>query len=118
MATGTIKAVSQSSGDATKVSSSISSVEFSRWAKVGRVCNFVFKFQVSTKIANNTEVLFSGLPAPALPFALPICHDSSNFAGGVIRLRINKNGTMTNGYTSGGIPAKEWEGTATYLTVD
>lgn len=117
MATSIIKSPnSVTIGNATKVSSAISEFEFAQWYKVGNLCIMKFKFTTNAEITNMTEVLFSGFPN-ALAWQIAFCHSvSSENVQKIIRLRITTEGTLTNGYTPGGIPAEQWEGTAVYFT--
>lgn len=108
--------VATETGTATKVSSSISEVEYARYVKCGKICEFQFKFTVSTKLTS-TEALFSGLPAPALYFALPFCHNVDSATNKVVRLRIGSDGIMREGYSyGGGIDVGQWEGNTVYIT--
>lgn len=104
-------------GTFTKVSSKISSVEFARYVKWGKVCVANVNFTVGTAITNNTETLFTGLPAAAVYkrfFAMQVQSKTGVYA----RLEVNTSGEIRNAYTNGNISTGQYEGVITYITRD
>jgi hypothetical protein len=76
-----------------------------------------FKFTTSDVITDNAEVLFSGFPFPVTginAFAHSLVYPESQK---IIRLKLDySNGNLSNYYTSGGIPAEQYEGFIVYIT--
>lgn len=104
-------------GTFTKVSSKISSVEFAKYVKWGKVCVANVNFTVGTAITGTTETLFTGLPAAAVYkrfFAMQVQSKTGVYA----RLEVNTSGEIRNAYTSGNISTGQYEGVITYITRD
>lgn len=104
-------------GTFTKVNSKISSVEFARYVKWGKVCVANVNFTVGTAITNSTETLFTGLPAAVVLkrfFAMQVQSKTGVYA----RLEVNTSGEIRNAYTNGNISTGQYEGVITYITRD
>ena len=106
------------SGTGVVASSHITESEFSSWTKLGRVCVARYKFTVGSAISSNTEILYTGYPAPLGAEIIGLAHNAGSVTGGEIRLRISPTGALYNGYTPGGIQPGQWEGSMTYITAE
>lgn len=104
------------SGTATKSNANISSVEFAYWYKCGRVVVLRLNFTVGTAISDSTATLFTDIPKAYAPIRSTVCKVNAVSAGNIIaRLEVNDT-SIKNAYTSGGIPAAQYEGEIVYFT--
>lgn len=116
MATSTIPYTGADSGTMTTVNGSISGAERARWNRSGRAVVIGLTFTTNASISGSTDVLFSGAPKAQTPVRT-FLHQMNAQTGGVfIRVEINGNGEVTNAYTSGGIPAGQYEGEIMYIS--
>ena len=111
------KSLTTETGRFTKVSSKISSVEFARYVKWGRLCVANVNFTVGTTISNATETLFTGLPA-AVEYKRFIATQIQSKNGVYARLEVNSSGEIRNAYTNGNISTGQYEGVIAYITSD
>lgn len=107
--------VSYESGNLTKASSSISTVEFATYQKWGRVCIVKVNFTVSATITNATETLFTGLPTYVNATRTTLQKVNTSTPAVPARVSVQGN-TLQNAYTSGGIPTGQYEGEIVYIT--
>lgn len=97
----------------TKAISNISDVEFAFVTVYGRLCIANLKFTVSSTITNSTAVLFTGLPPAKRTYRTSFGETTG--ATKQIRVLVNTVGSFQNAWTSGGIPAGQYEGEIIYV---
>jgi hypothetical protein len=71
------------------------------------------KFTVSSTITNSTAVLFTGLPPAKRTYRTSF--GEATGATKQIRVLVNTVGSFQNAWTSGGIPAGQYEGEIIYV---
>lgn len=97
----------------TKAVSNISDVEFAFVTVYGRLCILEVKFTVSSTISSTTAVLFTGLPPAKRTYRAMLGEVTG--ATKQIRILVNTVGSLQNAWTSGGIPAGQYEGQLVYI---
>lgn len=100
-------------GNLTKENANISSVEYARYVRNGKIVQVFLNFTVGTTISDSQATLFSGLPETKQYVRYDLLTTSSS----PVRARIAVTTTyLVNAYSSGGIQAGTYEGTIVYIT--
>ena len=112
MATSTIPYIDADSGSLTPASGI--TAERARYNRSGRVVVVGLRFTLAAAISGTTDELFSGAP-PAATAVRTFLSQANNPNGTNIRVEIDSSGKIRNAYTSGGIPAGQYEGEMVYI---